>query len=108
MPRQPRIDLPGVPQHIVQRGNRRQPTFFADADRLHMESPLRPVICYAERLGAHFATVLGSRHGTPFDAINASNACALAFVRGLPLPAENVLTIDPAHRLPTVAPAEFA
>ena len=34
MPRQPRMDLPGVPQHIVQRGNDRQPTFFADADRL--------------------------------------------------------------------------
>ena len=34
MPRQPRMDLPGVPQHIVQRGNDRQPTFFTDADRL--------------------------------------------------------------------------
>ncbi len=34
MPRQPRIDLPGVPQHIVQRSDDRQQTFFADADRL--------------------------------------------------------------------------
>ena len=34
MPRQPRIDFPGIPQHIVQRGNDRQPTFFTDADRL--------------------------------------------------------------------------
>ncbi|EQD71222.1 hypothetical protein B1B_04580, partial [mine drainage metagenome] len=31
MPRQPRLDLAGVPQHIVQRGNDRQPCFFSDA-----------------------------------------------------------------------------
>jgi len=28
----PRLDLPGIPQHIVQRGNDRQPCFAADAD----------------------------------------------------------------------------
>lgn len=28
MPRQPRIDLSGVPQHLVQRGNDRRPCFF--------------------------------------------------------------------------------
>lgn len=33
MPRPPRVDLPGNPQHIVQRGNDRQPTFFSDSDR---------------------------------------------------------------------------
>ena len=32
MPRQPRFNLADVPQHIVQRGHNRQPTFFADAD----------------------------------------------------------------------------
>ena len=32
MPRQPRFNLVGVPQHVVQRGNNRQATFFADAD----------------------------------------------------------------------------
>jgi putative transposase len=32
MPRRPRIDLPGNPQHIIQRGVDRQPVFFADAD----------------------------------------------------------------------------
>lgn len=32
MPRQPRIDLPGIAQHIVQRGNDRQPCFFNPAD----------------------------------------------------------------------------
>lgn len=32
MPRQPRYNLPGVPQHVVQRGNNRNATFFADED----------------------------------------------------------------------------
>jgi hypothetical protein len=32
VPRQPRIDLPGVAQHVIQRGNDRQPCFFTDAD----------------------------------------------------------------------------
>lgn len=32
MPRRPRINLPGMPQHIVQRGNNRQVTFVADPD----------------------------------------------------------------------------
>lgn len=33
MPRRPRLDLPGVAQHVVQRGNDRQPCFFTDVDR---------------------------------------------------------------------------
>jgi len=32
MPRKPRFSLAGVPQHIIQRGNNRQATFFADED----------------------------------------------------------------------------
>ncbi|WP_330469547.1 transposase [Xanthomonas campestris] len=32
--RLPRIDLPGIPQHIVQRGNNRLPCFLDDGDRL--------------------------------------------------------------------------
>ena len=32
MPRQPRPDLAGVPQHVVQRGNDRQVCFFEDVD----------------------------------------------------------------------------
>lgn len=34
MARLPRIDLPGVPQHIVQRGNNQLPCFLDDGDRL--------------------------------------------------------------------------
>lgn len=32
MARQPRIDLPGLPQHIIQRGNNRQACFFTASD----------------------------------------------------------------------------
>ncbi|NQT50685.1 transposase, partial [bacterium] len=32
MPRLARVVVPGIPHHITQRGNRRQPTFFCDAD----------------------------------------------------------------------------
>jgi putative transposase len=32
MPRRPRLNLAGLPQHIVQRGNNRQPCFFAGDD----------------------------------------------------------------------------
>ena len=32
MPRLARLVVPGVPHHVTQRGNRRQPTFFGEAD----------------------------------------------------------------------------
>jgi putative transposase len=41
MPRDRRLDLPGVPQHVVQRGNDRQPCFFRDADYLRYLQDLR-------------------------------------------------------------------
>jgi len=38
MPRQPRYRLAGVPQHVTQRGNNRQATFFNNADhRVYLE-----------------------------------------------------------------------
>jgi putative transposase len=38
MPRTPRLTLPDVPQHVVQRGNNRQATFFAAEDyRLYLD-----------------------------------------------------------------------
>ena len=44
MPRQPRLDLAGVPQHIVQRGNDRQPCFFSDADHHRYLGELREIV----------------------------------------------------------------
>ncbi|MDN5924958.1 MAG: transposase, partial [Xanthomonadales bacterium] len=41
MARQPRLDLPGIPQHIIQRGNNRLPCFLDNQDRslyLHLLS----------------------------------------------------------------------
>ncbi len=32
MPRKPRFNLIGVPQHVIQRGNNREPCFFAEDD----------------------------------------------------------------------------
>jgi len=32
MPRQSRVVVPGVPHHVTQRGNRRQPAFFREGD----------------------------------------------------------------------------
>lgn len=38
MPRRPRLVLPGVPLHLIQRGNNRQACFFADEDyRFYLE-----------------------------------------------------------------------
>lgn len=34
MARHPRLDIPGIPQHIIQRGNNRLPCFLDDDDRL--------------------------------------------------------------------------
>lgn len=43
MPRSPRLDLPNVPQHVVQRGNDRQPCFFVPADYARYCQDLREI-----------------------------------------------------------------
>jgi putative transposase len=38
MPRRNRLNLTDVPQHVIQRGNNRQATFFAEEDyRFHLD-----------------------------------------------------------------------
>lgn len=60
MPRPLRIDLPDIPQHIVQRGNDRRPCFFTDADYLCYLGELRNI---AQREGcAVHAYVLMTNH----------------------------------------------
>ena len=44
MARLPRLDLPGIPQHIVQRGNNRLPCFLDDADRARYRQLLREAL----------------------------------------------------------------
>jgi REP element-mobilizing transposase RayT len=60
MTRFPRFDLPGVPQHIVQRGNNRLPCFLDDADRQRYLQCLRQALVrFRCRLHAY---VLMSNH----------------------------------------------
>ncbi len=41
MPRHRRYPLPGIPQHVIQRGNNRQVTFFADEDYIRYLQDLK-------------------------------------------------------------------
>lgn len=70
----------------------------------HDYTPLPEKHAWAARLGADLAVVRGSRHGTPFDAIAATNACVLAFLEGRALPAETVLQADSAETAPSEPP----
>ena len=40
MARQPRFTIPGIPQHIIQRGNNREPCFYAEEDYLRYRHDL--------------------------------------------------------------------
>lgn len=60
MARLPRFDFPGIPQHVVQRGNNRLPCFLDDADRQRYLQCLRQALLrYGVRLHAY---VLMSNH----------------------------------------------
>jgi putative transposase len=60
MARLPRLDLPGLPQHVVQRGNNRLPCFLDDGDRSRYRQLLREAL-YATGCQLH-AYVLMSNH----------------------------------------------
>ena len=54
MARLPRIDLPGIPQHVVQRGNNRLPCFLDDEDRARYRQLLRETLLASDcRLHAY-------------------------------------------------------
>lgn len=60
MPRSCRLDLPGITQHVVQRGNDRRPCFFTEIDYIRYLQDLRDV---ARREGcAVHAYVLMTNH----------------------------------------------
>jgi len=60
VPRAKRLDLPGVPQHVIQRGNDRQPCFFRNTDYLRYLQDLRDA---AFKFGCRIhAYVLMSNH----------------------------------------------
>jgi putative transposase len=60
MPRQPRLDIAHIPQHIVQRGNDRQPCFFNNVDRERYLQELRE-LALREHCAVH-AYVLMTNH----------------------------------------------
>lgn len=60
MPRQPRLELPGVPMHVTQRGVNRCAIFIDDADRHHYRHVLRES-CRAKGVLVH-AFVLMDNH----------------------------------------------
>ncbi|KAB8193914.1 transposase [Lysobacter maris] len=60
MPRRPRIDLPGIAQHVVQRGNDRQPCFFDGIDYVRYLQDLREIV-RREQCAVH-AYVLMTNH----------------------------------------------
>jgi 3-oxoadipate enol-lactonase len=58
----------------------------------------------AARLGAAILVVLGSRHGTPFDSIEATNASLLAQLTDQPLPPAERCVRDTAAQAPASPP----
>lgn len=61
MARKPRFNLPGVPQHIVQRGNNREPCFYATDDYHRYLRDLHDA-ARANNVAVH-AYVLMTNHG---------------------------------------------
>jgi 3-oxoadipate enol-lactonase len=49
-------------------------------------TPLAEKVALAKQLHAEIVVVRGSRHGTPFDSVQATNACLSAFLADQPLP----------------------
>jgi len=64
----------------------------------HDPAPLAEKRDLAARLDARLVVVRGSRHGTPFDASEATNASLLAHLTDRPLPSEDRLVCDSPER----------
>jgi 3-oxoadipate enol-lactonase len=60
----------------------------------HDFTPLPEKRALAERIGAKLIVVRDSRHGTPFDAIELTNACLVAHLNDRPMPARDTWVRD--------------
>jgi putative transposase len=60
MSRQPRLDIPGIAQHVIQRGNDRKPCFYQESDHLRYLHDLRE-LSLREHCAVH-AYVLMTNH----------------------------------------------
>ncbi len=68
----------------------------------HDLTPLAQKRAMAADLGAEIVVVRGSRHGTPFDSVEATNACIFAMLSDQPLPSSKRIACDepqPLHAL---------
>ncbi|MFY8136129.1 MAG: alpha/beta fold hydrolase [Aquimonas sp.] len=81
-----------------------QPMLMLAAE--HDYTPLEEKQAWARQLGAELHVVSGSRHGTPFDAITATNAALLHFLSGDSVPVG--LAADPPDQTPNAAPEVLA
>ena len=63
MPCRPRLQLCGVPLHVVQRGNNRSPCFFAEADYLFCRHWLR-LLAAKHRCAIHAYALMRSTMST--------------------------------------------
>lgn len=63
MARLPRLDLPHIPQHVIQRGNNRQPCFVAEDDYIRYREDLADAATYSGC--AIHAYVLMTNHAHP-------------------------------------------
>jgi pimeloyl-ACP methyl ester carboxylesterase len=75
----------------------------------HDFTPLPEKLALAARLGAEVVVVRGSRHGTPFDSTEITNASLLAFLDDQPLPPDHRWVCDgPALAGKIVRPGTIA
>ncbi len=98
MPRQPRFDLPGLPQHLVQRGNDRRPCFFAPIDRTRCLDELRDA---ASRHGCAVHAYVLMTHHVHLLLTPAANGCVSAMMLRWGVATSATSTIA------TAAPARF-
>jgi pimeloyl-ACP methyl ester carboxylesterase len=66
-------------------------------------TPLAEKVALAERLQGQIVVVRGSRHGTPFDSVETTNACLTAFLADQPLPPPMQWVRDDAARVQTLS-----
>ena len=66
----------------------------------HDFTPLAEKRTLATRIGADMVIVRGSRHGTPFDSVDLTNASLLAHLRDQPLPARDTWARDELANAP--------
>jgi 3-oxoadipate enol-lactonase len=66
-------------------------------------TPLAEKVALAKQLHGQIVIVRGSRHGTPFDSVETTNACLTAFLAGQPLPPQTHWVRDNAALAQTLS-----